>query len=95
MESALAAVDQIPDMNPHWLAMWQMKEIEVNIEDEDEETSTVGDATEARVTYGKRKKKKVTKKVLQTDIFRAYSNRKVGRHNLAHAILTRLACAAG
>lgn len=82
-------------MNPHWLAMWQMKEIEVNVEDEEEETSTVGDATEARVTYGKRKKKKVTKKVLQTDIFRAYSNRKVGRHNLAHAILTRLACAAG
>ena len=62
--------------------MWQMKEIEVNAEDEDKETSTVGDATEARVTYGKRKKKKVTKKVLQTDIFRAYSNRKVAATNL-------------
>jgi len=64
----------------------EMKEIEVNVEDEEEETSTVGDATEARVTYGKRKKKKVTKKVLQTDIFRAYSNRK-GDYTYHHTVM--------
>ena len=69
-----------------------MKEIEVNAEDEVKEMSNVGDATEARVTYGKRKKKKVIRKVHRTDIFRAYSNRKVDRQTLVRMLCRHALC---
>lgn len=50
---------------------------DVNTGDEQKHGSDVGDASETIITYGKRKKSKVTKKVLKTDIVRGYANRKV------------------